>query len=314
MSRPPFAVILNAQAGRGLAGRQWPRLEAALQQRGLAYRLLDTGSAQEALTALAALPPEYPALAVGGDGTVRALLPELAASGRALGVVPLGTGNDFAGMLGLRPGDFAAALGRLDRPPTRMDLIEAQLEGESPDHWLTLLNGMGMGLDAQVGERLELIPDQVLGLPLSGTLRYVWAALGSVQDRRLETLDVLLDDQLFYSGPSCLVAVMNSTRYGGGFHIAPQADPQDQLLEVVLGGELSRAALLPLMARVRRGTHLGHPQVFHGQARKVSLHWTTPVHTHLDGDLVGKQDGAELRVAPGALLFLSGGRADGNSR
>ena len=315
MSSLPFAVILNTQAGRGLAGREWPRLKSELERRGLPYQLLMTGSAQEAGWALAEVSPLALGLAVGGDGTVHGLLPEIRHSGRALGIVPLGSGNDFAGMLGLKPGDFAAALERLTRPASQIDLIEVQLEGEAPDEWITLLNGLGMGFDAQVAALMKVAPERLLGLRLSGLGRYLWAALSGLRRLETEHLDVLIDEQLFYSGPSCLVAVMNGTRYGGGFYIAPNADPHDSLLDVVLGGDLPRSALLPLMGRVLRGTHLGHPQVVHAQARRVSLHWTRPMHAHLDGDLLGRQDGLHIRVVPGGLTFLSGkaliGKGDG---
>ena len=99
---------------------------------------------------------------------------------------------------------------------------------------------------------------------------------------------------------------MNGSRYGGGFLIAPGADAQDGLLDLTLGGQLSRAALLPLMARVLRGTHLGHPQVRHARAAQATLSWQTPIQTHLDGELAGRQKQLSVRVLPGALSFLSG--------
>ncbi|ULH16395.1 diacylglycerol kinase family lipid kinase [Deinococcus sp. KNUC1210] len=300
---PPFAVILNTQAGSGLAGREWPRLEAELDRHGLTHQLLRTGSAEEARWALAQLPPEHPVLAVGGDGTVYGLLPELRRSGRALGVVPLGSGNDFAGMLNLQPGDFGAALARLSRPATSFDLLEVQLEGETK--WTTLLNGLGMGFDAQITALMSDVPTRLLGVQLGGQARYLWAALDGLRHLENEHLDVLLDDQPWYSGPSCLVAVMNGRRYGGGFLIAPEANPQDGLMDVVLGSNLSRSALLPLMGRVLRGTHLTHPSVHTARARKVSVSWTRPMYAHLDGDVIGRQAGLHIRVVPSGLNFLS---------
>ncbi|WP_424951118.1 diacylglycerol/lipid kinase family protein [Deinococcus sp.] len=304
-ARPPFAVVLNPQAGRGLAGREWPRLERELRARALPYHLVRAAGGPEACAALGVLPPEMAALAVGGDGTAHALLPELVRSGRALGLVPLGSGNDLAGSLGLKAGDFAAALGRLTRPPQRLDLLEARLNGGAPT-WL--LNGLGMGFDAQVAALMTVAPARLLGLPLTGFSRYLWAALTGL--RRLETglLTLTLDGggQPFYRGPSCLAAVMNGPRYGGGFLIAPTSDPQDGLLDVVIGGQLSRAALLPLMARVLRGTHLGHSKVRHARAQQADLFWEAPIQTHLDGELAGGRQHLSVRVLPGALGFLSG--------
>ncbi len=303
-----YAVVLNTQAGRGLALREWPRLEQEMQARGVAYQLVEAQSGPEACAALAELPPDVAALAVGGDGTAHGLLPELTRSGRALGLVPLGSGNDLAGMLGLRAGDFAAALDRLERPPQRLDVLEVTLESGAPT---LLLNGLGMGFDAQVAALMAVAPARWFGLPLSGFSRYLWAALSGLRGLESGMLSVTLDgqgpqEQPFYSGPACLAAIMNGSRYGGGFLIAPGADPQDGLLNVVLGAQLSRPALLPLMARVLRGSHLSHPQVHHARAQQATLSWRTPIQTHLDGELAGRQQKLSVRVLPGALSVLSG--------
>ncbi|WP_407568758.1 diacylglycerol/lipid kinase family protein [Deinococcus altitudinis] len=305
-SRPPFAVVLNPQAGRGLAGREWPRVERELKARGFPYQLVQASSGPDACAALARLPADWPALAVGGDGTAHGLLPELYRSGRSLGLVPLGSGNDLASLLGLRAGDLETALDRLTRPPQRLDLLEVTLNGSVGGQPVLLLNGLGMGFDAQVADLMTLAPARLLGLPLGGFPRYLWAALTGL--RRLETgqLRVTLDGQPFYSGPSCLAAVMNGGQYGGGFRIAPGSDPQDGLLNVVLGTQLSRSALLPLMARVLQGRHLGHPRVRHARAQHAELSWQSPMQTHLDGELAGRHEQLSVRLLPGALSVLSG--------
>lgn len=299
----PYAVVLNPHAGRGLAGREWPRLDAAMKARRLPYVLITAGSAEQACAALAGLPPGQPVLAVGGDGTAHGLLPEVCRSGRPLGLIPLGSGNDLAGLLGLNAGDLDAALDRLARPAQRLDLLEVMLGESEPQ---LLLNGLGMGFDAQVADLMLRAPARLLGLPLSGFPRYLWAALTGLRGLETGALTVTLDGEAFYSGPSCLVAAMNGSRYGGGFLIAPGADLHDGQLELVLGAQLSRAALLPLMARVLRGRHLNHPQVRHARARSATLEWQSPMQTHLDGELAGRQQKLSVRVLPGALSFLSG--------
>ena len=292
MTRPPLAVVLNPHAGRGLALRAWPRLERELRARDLAFESVIVQSAAEALARVAALPGGRPVLAVGGDGTVHALLPALIGTDRPLGSVPLGSGNDFAGMLGLRPGDFAAALDRLSRAPERLDALWADFgAGRSP-----LLNGLGMGLDARVAELLGKAPAH-----LSGSGRYLWAALTAVRELPMGQVEVTLDGERVYAGPAMLAAVMNGTRYGGGFLISPRSDPRDGQLDVVLGAGMSRAQLLPLMARVLRGAHLAHPKVRAWRGREVTLRWAAPMPAHLDGEVIGAW--AELRagVLPGAV-------------
>ena len=301
-ARLPFAAVLNAQAGNGLAGREWPRLRGELLARGLPFELLDTQSAEEALARVAALPPEQPVLAVGGDGTVAALLPALVGTGRPLALLPLGSGNDFAGMLGLKAGNFAEALGRLKYQPRRVDALAVDiLEGDHAGLHKLLLNGLGLGMDAQVTHAYRRAPRQ-----WPGFWRYAWGAAVSVGDLRLAELRVEVDGRMLYQGSSALVAVMNGTRYGGGFHISPQSDARDGLLDAVCSGPLSRLQLVELMARVLPGRHLGHPLVHHGQGREIELLWDAPMFLHLDGDLYGQARHLRARVLPGAVTLLNG--------
>lgn len=297
-----FAVVLNAQAGRGLAGREWPRLESELRARVIDFEVIRAESGEDALERVQALPAERAVLAVGGDGTVGALLPALVGTGRPLALVPLGSGNDFAGMLGLRAGDFAEALSRLNYAPRQIDAMSVRIvRGDHAGLRRLLLNGLGMGFDAQVTHAYLRAPGA-----LPGFWRYAWGALGSVRDLRLEDLRVVADGEVIYQGPSCLAAVMNGTRYGGGFHISPASDARDGLLNAVCSGPVNRAQLLGLMAQVLRGTHLGRPRVHTGEGRRVELHWAAPVHLHLDGDLWGQAQEVHAEALPGAVRLLNG--------
>ena len=298
----PFAVVLNPLAGRGLAAREWPHLEGELRSRGLPFELLTAGSGPEALARVQALPPQQPVMAVGGDGTIGALLPALVGTGRPLAIVPLGSGNDYAGMLGLKPAAFGEALGRLSFVPRQVDALEVEIvEGDYAGTRHVLLNGLGMGFDAQVNDAMLRAPHW-----LSGFGRYAWGAVISVRDLKLTGLQVTLDGQELYSGPSCLCAVMNGTRYGGGFMISPASDARDGLLNVLCSGPVTRTGLIDLMLRVLRGQHLGHPQVHDGSGQAVTVRWDSPMHLHLDGDAYGEVKVLSARILPAAITLLNG--------
>ncbi len=302
---PPLAVVLNPHAGGGQVLRAWPRLEAELVRRGWPFQVIREDSGAAALSRVQGLPPGVAVLAVGGDGTVGALLPALvsrpAAPGRSLAVVPLGTGNDFAGMLRLRPGDFPGALDRLSYQPREMDALEVTvLEGEGQGRTTVLLNGLGLGFDAAVTANMTRAPARVQGFA-----RYAWAALATIRELQVSGVQITLDGQTFYSGPSPIVAVMNGTRYGGGFRISPLSDARDGRLNVVAGGPMTRPELVGLMWRVLRGTHLGRPQVHHAQGHEVTLRWDRPTPLHLDGDLHGQVRALRARVLPGAVRLLN---------
>ncbi|PYE56608.1 diacylglycerol/lipid kinase family protein [Deinococcus yavapaiensis] len=288
----PLAVVLNPHAGRGLAMRTWPLLERALRTRRLAFDVILAHDPSAALARVHELPASQPLLAVGGDGTVSALLPALVGTGRPLGIVPLGSGNDFAGMLGLKSGDFEGALARLSSPPRPFDAVRVK----TPLGSRVLVNGLGMGFDARITAKMSDAPAW-----LNGFGRYAWSALNGVKDLRAPDVEVVVDGDVTYAGPCTLVAVMNGTRYGGGFRISPDSDPSDGCLDVVLGKGVTRGQLLRLMGMVLRGAHLDDPRVRCWKGKDVRLRWQTPTHAHLDGDVIGEVTDLRACVEAGAL-------------
>lgn len=301
---PPssLAVVLNVKAGRGLAGRYWPRLEQELRHRHLPFELIQTSCKAEALERVQALPQDAWVMAAGGDGTVAALLPALMGVERSLMMMPLGSGNDFAGMLGLRPGDFATALDRISHVPRHVDVLEVQIvAGDLAGTTRASLNGMGMGFDAEVDFAIESAPEQ-----LKGFFRYLWGALATLGRLKLRNVQIWIDDQPLYQGPSCLAAIMNGKRYGGGFMISPDSDAQDGQLNVLASGPVSRWQLLGLMAQVLPGRHLNHSKVNYGVGTEAQIRWEQPVFMHLDGDVSGEVEEVRVRVLPGAVKLLNG--------
>lgn len=281
--------------------REWPRLEAALLVRGLKFDLIQADTGAEALRRVQALPATVPVVAVGGDGTVSALLPAVVGTDRPLAIVPLGTGNDFAGMIGLRPGQFQDAAGLLDVLPRQVDALEVTVtEGERTGKRTVLLNGLGMGFDAQVTLNMARAPARLPGLA-----RYGWAALVTLRELKMATVSVVVDGREFYHGRSALVAVMNGTRYGGGFQISPRSDVQDGEANVLASGPLIPPRLLLLMVSVLRGRHLGQEGVHHASGRWITVRWDEPTPLHLDGDLHGLVREVQVRVLPGAVTLLN---------
>ncbi len=106
-----------------------------------------------------------------------------------------------------------------------------------------------------------------------------------------------------YEGPSCLVAVMNGKRYGGGFRISPESDHADGCLDVVLGTRVNRVQLVRLMGMVMRGAHLDDPRVRCGSGRVVQVRWSAPTYAHLDGDVIGPRRELKVTVQPGAVTL-----------
>jgi YegS/Rv2252/BmrU family lipid kinase len=231
-------------------------------------------------------------VAVGGDGTVHEVLKGLAGTGKVLGVVPIGSGNDFARMLGLKGLSWREALEHaLFAPEEAVDLglVNGEAFGAS----------LGIGFDALVAKKALAAPSFLRGMP-----RYLYALFSVLKDLRLPEGRVLVDGKEVYRGRLLLLAAMNGPAYGGGIPIAPMADPRDGLLSLVLARELSRPGVVLILPRLLLGRHLGHPQVLFLAGREVAVEFPHPVPAHADGELLPESAVYRATVRPLGLRVV----------
>ena len=295
MTSDDIAVLANPAAGRG---RHRDLLSEVLRRLGAGVRLLTAHTGDEAEKACHAAVAEGAAavVAVGGDGTIHRALQAVADRPVGFGVVPAGTGNDFAAGTGM-PGDplaaaaaIAAAL-REDRHAP-VDLVRAETaDGET--RWFGAV--LAGGFDALVNERANL-----MRWP-RGPRRYDLAILLELARLRPRKYALELDGE-DYSFEGMLVAVGNCASYGGGMRILPDADPTDGLLDVVVTEPFGRTALARLKPKLRRGTHVTDPRITVYRARRVRLS-SDGIIAYADGERLGPLD-LDLTCVPGAVRLL----------
>jgi YegS/Rv2252/BmrU family lipid kinase len=235
-------------------------------------------------------------IAVGGDGTVHEVANGLLSSGVAtpppLGVVPVGTGNDFAKMTcttRLAPGAAIAALAA--GSVRRFDVGQAWGE--------YFVNSLGIGLDADVARRVN----QYKHWP--GAAGYIVAALLAIAHRK--ALRLLIDaDAVSWSGKVTVLEIGIGPCAGGVFYLTPDARPDDGLLDVCVIGPFGLGFLLTRAPRVLRGRHTTLKEVRMARARRVRVTSDDgPLTAHLDGELRSPGlDVLEVSVLPGALRVL----------
>ena len=211
----------------------------------------------------------------------RAIL-ELAGTGIPLGIIPAGTGNDFAATLGLREMDVAAAADAIAAAATRrVDLARVTRADGSTTFFGTVL---ASGFDSKVNDRAN-----AMRWPRGGA-RYNIAILrefvtlsGIPYEVDLEFADGAREH---VARDLVMATVGNGRTYGGGIPICPDADPADGLLDVVLVRPAGRLRLLRLLPRVYAGTHRTVPEVAMHRVRSVRL--SSPgVTAYADGDPIG---------------------------
>ena len=233
----------------------------------------------------------------GGDGSVHeAVNGIMAGAGTArLGVIPTGTGNDFAKACDI-PLDWEHATRLLgdrivaDATWRRIDV------GRMNERYF--VNGVGIGLDARVTKVARSYRWPI------GDLVYLLALLRCIVDGVITPTMTISADELTRSGPTTLVNVSNGAWVGGMFYIAPMADNKDGKLELLVADPVSRLRTLSLLPKILTGKHIGEKEVSHVSIRRVTIEATEPVPSHLDGEVLPLMTRFEIELLPAALDLL----------
>lgn len=283
MSR--VTVILNPTAGRGAGARLSPQIAGWLKSCGLDFDLVATAAPGHATTLArdAVAQGRESVIAVGGDGTANEVLNGLIQAGNgpggtALGILPIGTGNDFAFGAGLSL-DLQAACQVATRGQSRMlDVGRVQADGQDVRYFG---NGMGIGFDAMANIESRKLKR------LRGSLLYLVAVLRTLAfyyDAPRTTICVDGED---FVQPCLLISIMNGCRMGGGFYITPDSQMDDGLLDLCVASQVSRAKMMRFVPRFMRGTHITDSDITMNQGRRVTVVSESPWAAHVDGEIYG---------------------------
>ena len=283
-------LIVNPRAGGGRAASRLPAVEAALRARGCPFRVERTTSMDHARAlARGARNAGEVAAAMGGDGLMGAVAGELRGTDGVLGVLPGGRGNDWARKLGIA--DDAETAAEIIANGTERT-VDVALAGER-----TYLGIASAGIDSDV----QVIANATR-LPLGG-LVYVYGTLRALARWKPARWTVTVDGETHtFTGYS--VAVANSGVFGGGMRLVPDASIEDGLLDIALGGGVSKPRYLMLLAKVFNGTHVHDPSLTLLTGREVSFSADRPFVAYADGDPIAELP-ATFRVVPAALRVLA---------
>lgn len=291
-------LVVNPTAGRGRAARFRTGIRRQLEHHG--HAVVDL-SAFDAATALAKAAAEVPRLGalvvVGGDGVVQLGVTAVAGTRTALGIVPLGSGNDNAAGLGL-PADPRSAVDlivrHLEHQPEGVPTDALRITGATGQSWA--MGTVSCGIDAVVNEVANR-----MRWP-RGQLRYPLALFRVLPTHRRPRYRVAAGDWL-WEGTAVVVAASNVGRFGGGMRIAPTARPDDGLMDVAIGGDIGALRLLALFPRIYRGTHVTDPRVEVRRAGRVHISAAVPRSVFADGEPVGHLP-VTVEAVPGAVRML----------
>lgn len=298
------ALAVNPTAGRGRGAQSGTAVAAVLARNGVEVIMVaGAGPAEVEAQARHLLATVTDTLVVvGGDGMMHLGTNVVAGTGATLGIVPAGTGNDIARDLGFLSRDPEVAgpelVAALDAGSTRIvDAVRCpEAAGPGPGGTRWFAGVLGAGFDALVNERAN-------GWRWPrGHLRYDLAILRELRLLRPRGYVLELDGETWTTA-AAMVAVGNTTSYGGGMRVCPDARMDDGLLDVIVVQPLSRTAFVRLYPKVYRGTHVDDPRVTVRQVRRVRI-VSEGIVGYADGERFGPLP-LTCEVVPGALRVLA---------
>ncbi|MEQ9562526.1 MAG: diacylglycerol kinase family lipid kinase, partial [Woeseiaceae bacterium] len=236
-------------------------------------------------------------IVAGGDGSIHEAVNGIlrSESRPALGVIPIGTGNDFAKAsdIPLHWEDAAILLAeRIVAAATPREIDVGRMNQRF------FANGAGVGFDAKVTGIAKSIR-----LPV-GDIVYLLAVVQAMWDGVITPGLTIRYNNIVKHGPMTLANVSNGPWVGGMFLIAPDAKNDDGQLNLVVADPVSRMRILQLLPKLMNGTHIGQPEITADRILVCEIESSSPVPSHLDGEVQPLQSLFEIEILPGALRLL----------
>lgn len=221
---------------------------------------------------------------VGGDGTLNEVISGLESveSNIAVGYVPAGSGNDFARSHQLAS-DFKSAINHVVqlKDPRSLDILKITDGSET----LHAVNSFGIGLDGMVNFSLENSKNKERFGPFS----YFATILSAYFSQKSFSVSITQNGQTIHFAEALLVVCVNHKFFGGGIPIHPAADPEDELIDIVVAEKVSFIELIMLLSRVLLNqSHLSY--------KKLHTFKTAQCITELDSIQYGQMDGEWIKV------------------
>lgn len=241
-------------------------------------------------------------ISVGGDGTTHEVINGLMQvpddSRPQLGIVPVGTGNDFASNVGMKTTPAEAMRQVFTGNPKRIDVAVIET-GSRKEYWD---NTLGIGFDAKATIHSRNVS------VLSGFPVYLWAAIRTIMLDHDPALITFESDQESWQEDNLLIVLCNGPREGGGFFVAPEAEVDDGWLDYAAITSVSRPMMFRLVPEVMKGTHGRFPQVRVNRFKELSISSDRPLVIHTDGEIFAGfgTDVRELtvKILPAALEVI----------
>ncbi|NMD72737.1 diacylglycerol kinase family lipid kinase [Bacillus sp. DNRA2] len=303
--------IVNPQSKNGYGEHIWKVVKAELERRRVRYQIYFTqypGHASAIAEEIAkGSIGETVVVAVGGDGTIHEIINGIIHySSIKLGIIPCGSGNDFA--RGYRiPNEPLLALKQIiEHEQKKREYIDiGKVRFNHGGKEIFFANNMGAGFDAEVASGANKSKLKLLFNRFSlGGLVYGLILIKKLFSFKCSRIDINIDGEQYSFPSTWFITIANQPFYGGGMIIAPEAIATDGELNIVIVNQLSKIKLLAVFVSVFWGGHVKFKEVTLLSGKKISISSSHSLLVHADGEICGNTP-LELEVIPKALSIIS---------
>jgi YegS/Rv2252/BmrU family lipid kinase len=291
----PFTLLVNPASAHGRTLKLLPVIEQELDECRIPFRVERTRGLEDGVDrALRAVEADEVPVVISGDGLVGAIGGAMAGSETPLGIVPGGRGNDLARVLGIPDDPLAAVAVLAAGESRRIDVGEANGK--------RFLGIVSVGFDSECNRLANEVTI------VRSNLVYVYSLFRTLLGWKPARFTIRSEsERIRTSGYS--ISVANNSTFGGGMRIAPQAELDDGLLDVITVGEVGKLRFVANLRKVFNGTHIDDEQVRMFRASRVEITASRPFPVYADGEHLTELP-VSVRVLPRALSVLAPAAAE----
>jgi diacylglycerol kinase (ATP) len=306
MLEQKLAVVVNPASANGSTGKHWPEIADALKREGLSFTHTLTEAPGHATEITASYLKEgYDLiLSVGGDGTANEVVNGFFKAGfpgnqnAAVGFLSTGTGRDLGRTIGTPKDTVGAVRHILNAPLRQVDVGKITFINSDGDKELRyFINVAGLGLDGDTCDRVNRTSKA-----LGGFISFLWGTVVSLALYKNKNMAITVDGELICDEPVTIIVAGNGRYFGGGMCVAPHAEIDDGLFDIIILRNLSKLNLLYNLPKVYSGSHLNHPRITSLRGKKITVTSSGDALLELDGEQTG-QAPVEIEILPGAITI-----------
>ncbi len=301
-----YHFIINPIAGRGRAYLAIKKIRCILRNLNINHHISITNAPMHATElARATCNDNDVVVAVGGDGTINEVMNGLVDGKAILGVLPLGSGNDFAKVINVPKKIHEAIDIILKHQKKTIDIGKVKTRKLIDNKNILyderyFINGIGIGFDASVAYESSRIK-RLRGLPL-----YISALFRALLKYKAHNFIVKLDE-LRLKSKLFLIAIGNGVCAGGGFYLTPKAKLDDNRFDVCYVEHVGIFKILKIFPSVLKGLHDRYAEVHFTNTKNIEVESEENFYVHADGEIVGNNvNNAEINLIPAAINVIIG--------